>query len=189
MIKLFLETVCNLPGTLDLLAFSCAHYGIVFLLALISYVVGRRLTRACIFNSGWEKTVFSTGLGLGFIACLIFVLGLLHLLYKEIIISVLSLFTLLCLLDDKAVRRDIFDFFGTLWTRKASLILGVLCALFFLPYFLLPLYPPTAFDATMYHLPFAKAYAQNHSLVFLPFIRFSFFPQINEMLFSLMLIL
>ncbi len=110
-------------------------------------------------------------------------------LYKEIIISVLSLFTLLCLLDDKAVRRDIFDFFGTLLTRKASLILGVLCALFFLPYFLLPLYPPTAFDATMYHLPSAKAYAQNHGLVFLPFIRFSLFPQINEMLFSLMLIL
>jgi len=153
------------------------------------YVIGRRLTRARIFNSGWEKTVFSTGLGLGFIACVIFALGLLHVLYKAIVISVLSLITILCLLDDKAVRRDIFDFFGTLWTRKALLIIGVLGALFLLPYFLLPLYPPTAFDATMSHLPSAKAYAQNHGLIFLPFIRFSLFPQINEMLFSLMLIL
>lgn len=177
-------------GILEVIVFSFAHYGLGFLLALISYVIGRKLTRVCIiFNSGWEKTVFSTGLGLGVIACIVLALGLLHLLYKEIIIFVLSLSTILCVLGWKEVKQDIYELFVTLWTCKLWLILSVLCALFFLPYFLLPLYPPTAFDATMYHLPFAKAYAQNHSLVFLPFIRFSFFPQINEMLFSLMLIL
>ena len=177
-----------MPGIMDLLVFSCVHYGLLFLLALISYVIGQKLTRTCIFNSGSEKTAFSISLGLGVVACVIFVLGLLHLLYKQIVIFSLVSITILCLLNGKAVRRDLFGLLATLRTHKLRLILGVLCV-FFLPYFLLPLYPPTAFDATMYHLPSAIAYAQNHSLVFLPLVRFSLFPQINEMLFPLVLIL
>jgi 4-amino-4-deoxy-L-arabinose transferase-like glycosyltransferase len=55
-----------------------------------------------------------------------------------------------------------------------------------LPLLLLPLYPPTAFDATMYHLAYVRAFARENGLVFLPNLRFPVFPQSAELLFSSM---
>jgi hypothetical protein len=56
------------------------------------------------------------------------------------------------------------------------------------PSFLLALYPPTGFDATMYHLPFARAFAATGGVPFLPDLRFPVFPQANEMLFAFALL-
>jgi hypothetical protein len=53
----------------------------------------------------------------------------------------------------------------------------------------LTLYPSTAFDATSYHLPLARDLVQHHGLVYDPFVRYSFFPQSNEALFAVMLLL
>jgi hypothetical protein len=53
----------------------------------------------------------------------------------------------------------------------------------------LALYPPIGFDAILYHLPFAKAFAATGHLPFLPALRFPVFPQLNEMLFALGLLL
>ena len=53
----------------------------------------------------------------------------------------------------------------------------------------LTLYPVTAFDATSYHLPLARDLVQHHGLVYDPFIRYSFFPQANESLFAVMLLM
>jgi hypothetical protein len=57
-----------------------------------------------------------------------------------------------------------------------------------LPMALLTLYPPTAFDATLYHLPYARAFAASGSLPFLTDLRVPIFPQLMEMLFALMLL-
>lgn len=57
------------------------------------------------------------------------------------------------------------------------------------PLFLLALYPPTAFDATLYHLPMARAFAASGGLPFLPHLRFPVFPQLQELLFAGMLLL
>jgi 4-amino-4-deoxy-L-arabinose transferase-like glycosyltransferase len=57
-----------------------------------------------------------------------------------------------------------------------------------LPLALLTLYPPTAFDATMYHLPFARGFAASGGLPFLADLRFPVFPQVNEMLFAMVLL-
>jgi hypothetical protein len=67
----------------------------------------------------------------------------------------------------------------------AGLILGLALA----PAVLLALEPPLGFDATMYHLPYAKAFAATGHLPFLPALRFPIFPQLNEMLFALALLL
>ena len=53
----------------------------------------------------------------------------------------------------------------------------------------IPLYPPTAFDATVYHLPLAKLYAREHQLVYGEYFRVPVFPQNMEMLFTLALLL
>ena len=56
-------------------------------------------------------------------------------------------------------------------------------------YSVLALYPVTAFDATSYHLPLARDLVQNHGLVYDPFVRYSFFPQANESMFAVMLLM
>ena len=53
----------------------------------------------------------------------------------------------------------------------------------------LTVYPVTAFDATSYHLPLARDLVQNHGLVYEPFDRYSFFPQANESMFAVMLLM
>jgi hypothetical protein len=52
------------------------------------------------------------------------------------------------------------------------------------PLFVLALYPPTAFDETMYHLPFARAFAQSGGLPATPALRFPAFPALGELLFA-----
>jgi len=56
-----------------------------------------------------------------------------------------------------------------------------------LPVALLTLYPPTAFDATLYHLPYARAFAASGALPFLPDLRAPIFPQLLETLFAMLL--
>jgi Dolichyl-phosphate-mannose-protein mannosyltransferase len=53
----------------------------------------------------------------------------------------------------------------------------------------LTLYPSTAFDAPSYHLPLARDLVRQHGLVYDPFVRYSFFPQANEAMFAVMMLL
>lgn len=57
-----------------------------------------------------------------------------------------------------------------------------------LPFLALALYPPVAFDETLYHLPFARAFARSGGLPFLPELRVPVFPQLGDLLLALMLI-
>jgi 4-amino-4-deoxy-L-arabinose transferase-like glycosyltransferase len=65
---------------------------------------------------------------------------------------------------------------------------GALGAAALLPFCLLPLYPPIAFDATLYHLPYARGFVASGGVPFLRDLRFPVFPQANEMLFALVLL-
>ncbi len=51
-----------------------------------------------------------------------------------------------------------------------------------IPYALLALFPPVAFDETTYHLPFVQALARSGSIEFLGHLRFPAFPQFHELL-------
>ncbi|HKR65639.1 MAG TPA: glycosyltransferase family 39 protein [Thermoanaerobaculia bacterium] len=55
-------------------------------------------------------------------------------------------------------------------------------ALLFLPVLVLALYPPLAFDETLYHLPYVRALATSGELRFLRDVRFGAFPQLHELL-------
>jgi hypothetical protein len=54
--------------------------------------------------------------------------------------------------------------------------------LFAIPLFPLALFPPIAFDETLYHLPFVQAIARTGAIRFLPSVRFPAFPQFHEVL-------
>ena len=58
----------------------------------------------------------------------------------------------------------------------------VASCLAFLPLFVLALYPPLAFDETLYHLPTTRTFAETGSLPFLPSLRAPVFPQLDEVL-------
>ncbi|HKD12141.1 MAG TPA: hypothetical protein VKE50_08700, partial [Thermoanaerobaculia bacterium] len=68
-----------------------------------------------------------------------------------------------------------------------ALLAALVCAC--LPVFALTLYPPTAFDETLYHLPFAKAFAANQGLPFRETLRFPVAPQLAEILCGALLVL
>jgi hypothetical protein len=51
-----------------------------------------------------------------------------------------------------------------------------------LPLAALALYPPVAFDETLYHLPMVRAIATSGAIRFLPDVRFPVFPQLHEVL-------
>jgi hypothetical protein len=51
-----------------------------------------------------------------------------------------------------------------------------------IPLALLALYPPIAFDETLYHLPFVRAIASSGAINFVPNLRFPIFPQLHEAL-------
>ncbi len=65
--------------------------------------------------------------------------------------------------------------------RRAPL-LALACAL--TPALVWGLYPPVAYDAAVYHLPYARAFAEAHRLVELPDLIFPVFPQLVETLFA-----
>jgi hypothetical protein len=56
------------------------------------------------------------------------------------------------------------------------------CTLAALPLFILALYPPLAFDETLYHMLFVRSLAHDGALRFLAALRFPVFPQIHELL-------
>ncbi len=56
------------------------------------------------------------------------------------------------------------------------------------PLFALALYPPSAFDETLYHLPVARAFAATGGLPFLPEVRTPVFPQLAEVLSAALLL-
>lgn len=51
-----------------------------------------------------------------------------------------------------------------------------------LPIFILALYPPSAFDETLYHLPTVERFAESGSLPFIPNLRVPVFPHLHEVL-------
>lgn len=72
---------------------------------------------------------------------------------------------------------------GGIWRARAeSIAFPKPAFLGGIPLFLLALFPPIAFDETLYHLPFVHAFARDGALRFLPELRFPVFPVLHEVL-------
>ena len=167
--------------------FVAAHYGFVISLALASYAIGYRLTRRISYESFLEEVSMCTSLGLGSIAFLIFLLGLPGLLYRSVVLLVLAVCVAASYSAFPHLFRKIRSSLSGLRARIVLVGAGIFLAA--IPLLALPLYPPTAFDSTMYFLASAKIYVQNHQIVFTPYLRLPLLTQLNEMLFVLALLL
>ncbi len=166
--------------------FVAAHYGFVIALALASYAIGYRLTKRITFESFLEEFSVCAGLGLGTIAFLIFLLGVAGLLYRSVVLLVVAV----CVAVSYSAFPHLFRKIRSTLTRLRAriVVVGAALSLATVPLLALPLYPPTAFDSTMYFLASAKIYVHAHQLVLTPYLRLPVLTQLNEMLFVLALL-
>lgn len=157
-----------------------SHLFFLSSILLSAFGTGYVLLRNQNFHSFLEKILFSIVLGLGLWALFLFFLGLLGLLYKTLILILTFAFTI--------------AFAATIWRSKhlilqlRSLRQNYLIAIAVVFYFGLlqsvTLYPPTQWDATMYHLVLARQYLVDHRITVHTGVVFPILPILNEMLFS-----
>ena len=159
---------------MQLVSFLGTHLLAFALLAVTAWMAGRLVLR---WLQGLEGLAVSTALGFSLLAHAAFALGTLGLLSRGAILALVAAIHLLGIPVWREVRW--------LWRWKTALGLVLAAA----PLFVLALYPPTAFDETLYHLPYARAFARTGTIPFLAELRYPIFPQLDEMLFTGMLLL
>lgn len=137
-----------------------------------AWVAGRLVTRRLIPERAPERIPLSLALGFAVLAQGALLLGLLGALRPGPWIAVLGAVLLL----GWGCWRELRAEFPWPLRRIALLLVAVA------PLAVLAFYPPTAFDATLYHLPYVKAFVQTGELPFLPDLRYPVFPQLDELL-------
>jgi 4-amino-4-deoxy-L-arabinose transferase-like glycosyltransferase len=147
----------------------------VLVLAVTAFILGRLLTGE--LNRPVERWAIPTACGLAVLAHLGVLLGFAGLLRPAPVLAVLAAIHLLGIPVWRGLRLPSWRWW---WTALGAAIL--------LPSALMALYPPTAFDATLYHLPFARGFVESGGVPFLAGLRFPVFPQANEMLFALVML-
>lgn len=145
----------------------------VLVLAATALILGRTLHE----QAGWAV---QTALGLALLAHGALLLGFVGLLARLPVLLALVAIHVLGWPAWRGLIRDVRR-----GSRARFWILGAVIAA---PFLLLALYPPTGFDETLYHLPYARAFVASGGVPFLPDLRFPVFPQANEILFALVML-
>lgn len=149
--------------------FLGSHLLALVVLAATAYVAGRLVLRRWIETDGLERFAVSSALGLVLLAHLAFALGALGLLSRGPLIAAL-------------VALGALGWWEIEFDGRGRLRAGLGLAIAIAPLFVLALYPPTGFDETLYHLPYARAFVRTGSIPFLSELRYPVFPQLDEML-------
>jgi 4-amino-4-deoxy-L-arabinose transferase-like glycosyltransferase len=166
-----------------LAGFLLAHAAYLLLLALAAAWIGRGFVPRLRFDSWMEEAAVALGLGLGVLAHLVLLLGLLGRLSRGPLLAGIAL--LLAAAAPGSLRRLRETAPRVVRPSRTAIAAGVLVLLVALPLLALPLYPPTDWDATAYHLAQARIFVEEQRVVPTPYLRFAVFPQLNEMLFTL----
>jgi hypothetical protein len=164
---------------LSFAAFALSHLVLAAELAAVAMVAGLRLGIWLCGESFDRSWGLALPLGLGVLGCAGSLLAA---------FGFLSRITLLLLLVGLVLAggrtwRTLGAAIGSLASRRRRLwVLAALLAT--LPCLLLALYPPTGFDALLYHFPAARLFATEGRIRFAPKLRYPAFPWLNEVLFA-----
>jgi hypothetical protein len=171
---------------IERLLFLTGHAVALIVLASTCYATGTLAVRRASFRSALEELCAASTIGFGITGTVLFLIGLARVLYAPVVVAYVLVVHVCALPVVRAARRRRGLDSSPPWriTVPAVLLAAVLGLSF-----LGTLYPPAEWDATMYHLPFAKTFARQHAVVFVDTLRFPVFPQLNEMLFAAMLLL
>src|SRR5262245_58740240 len=167
------------------LTFFAPDIATAALLAIAAFMVGRRLCRAVPFESTPERIAICTAVGLGTIAVAVLLIGLGGRLTRPVVLAVVAAGVLLCAAGWPREVRPLLTRPREGSPMARVVLLALVGVVLIAPLVLLPLFPPTAWDATMYHLAMPKAYVHWQRVQPTPFLRYPVFPQLNEMLFAL----
>ena len=156
----------------------------LLIIALSAWIFGETCLRGRLHADGLERGLIAVVLGLGLITQGLFVLGMFGGLTRTWTVAALLAAHLLCWRRWRSLGQALR---GS-WRRPPWIAVSFAVVLL-LPSFLLAHYPPTGFDATVYHLPYVKAFLSAERLVFVEDLRFPIFPQVGEMGFVLAFLL
>jgi hypothetical protein len=179
------------PEMLPLVWFALRHLGAVALLGWLATALGARLLRGLRFSSAAEALGVRAAVGLLALGMGGFVLGLASRLTTGAALMMLGAAALWSWRESRELGRDIRDLVDLLRsTTGPGLRRRCLTALAFglvvMPMLALALYPPAGYDDLNYHLPYVRAFIEQQALVTVDHLRFPVFPQLNELLFTLM---
>jgi 4-amino-4-deoxy-L-arabinose transferase-like glycosyltransferase len=156
--------------------------GAIVLIAVSAYGLGAPLLARIPLASRAERAVFAVALGLGVSGTALLIVGLFGALSRTSVILLLAAGVILAVAGrlpipkaSEAPRRR-FGFDRLVSVTISAVAVGYVS--------IRALYPSTAFDAGMYHLPMAKAYVTLGRVGPLPDLRFPVIPALNEVLFA-----
>lgn len=164
-------------------AFLGTHLLILLALGTTAWVVGRVALARCPLADGAERLAVPLALGLAVLGLLLFGMGLLGLLARGPLLELLLVLHLAGLGAWREAARRVWPLLANARWRAAAVGLIAAAA----PFFFLALYPPTAFDETLYHLPYAREFVRTGGVPFLPDLRYPVFPQLAEVLMAAVL--
>ena len=162
--------------------FAAQHLLVLLVLTATAWVAGRLVLRRLEMGSLWERFAVSGALGLTLLGHAFFALGLCGWLTRGAVAAVVVGVHLL----GSGVWREALR--GLRWPGWRGWGIAAAAVAGLAPLFVLSLYPPTAFDETLYHLPFARAFATTGGMPFLPDVRVPVFPQLLEVLHAAVLL-
>ena len=175
-------------SALALASFLAVHLLALAVLAASAWAAGSLVMRRFAWEGWAERLAVPAALGLAVLAHLGFLLGALGLLRSGVLVAAIVAIHCAGFKIWRAVFTDLRRVSGWRivlgWTG-----LGLVVPIGLAPLFVLALYPPTAFDETLYHLPFARAFARSGALPALPTLKFPVFPALAELLFAETLLL
>lgn len=144
---------------------------------VVAIGTGGGLTRALGVEGALERLTLSATIGLGAVAWLVFALGVVGLIAPVPIILVLFAaggLGLAAVFSSRNREHQLRLGHRRWW---GALVVSVVAAL---PFVALALYPSTGFDANLYHLPSARAFAETHRLGFIANLRVPVFAQLYD---------
>jgi hypothetical protein len=159
------------------------NFLVLALLGATSWALGARLLRRISFSNPLEQAGFAIALGLGALAQGIFVLALLRVFNTASVLIMLGLAIGVSWREWQVILRGAHSVPARLRGRSVQVTAGA-ALLIAVPAFILTLYPPSSFDAGLYHLPFARELIAQHGLAVHPFLRYPVFPQLNDLLYG-----
>jgi hypothetical protein len=159
-----------------------AALGPAALLLATGLVVGRWSLRRLPVADPLESVALAAPVGLGVLGTGLLALGLLHLLRPDVLLGLIALVHLAAGCWWARQARAAWSAVRRATRRGIGMAVAAIAGL--APLVALALYPPTGYDATTYHLPYARAFARAHAVPLLPDRQPPIFPQLQELLFA-----
>ena len=162
---------------------------LLIVISLCGYILGRSLIRLVArgieFRTDLEESTWAVGVGLGLIAIITFLLGLARMLYPFTFVFLGILVLAYGYKHIAHLWRLIRYSLQPLGWNFLDLLILMTIVVLFLNSFLNTGNPSTGWDAMNSHLCAPKFYLRDHAVTFFPWINFNNFPQIQEMLLML----